>query len=108
MRREGALPHDAGQDGDGGPLPLGDQRGGDRVGHGIDDRVAHVLAECLGAPLVRADGGELHVVAIEPDQLTLHLSGTCSGCPGVTLTTRSVIEPACGPRSSLASTFVAA
>jgi Fe-S cluster biogenesis protein NfuA len=46
------------------------------------------------APLVRADGGELHVVAIEPDQLTLHLSGTCSGCPGVTLTTRSVIEPA--------------
>ena len=46
------------------------------------------------APLVRADGGELHVVAIEPDQLTLHLSGTCAGCPGVTLTTRSVIEPA--------------
>lgn len=46
------------------------------------------------APLVRADGGEVYVVAVEPDQLTLHLAGTCAGCPGVSLTTRSVIEPA--------------
>lgn len=46
------------------------------------------------APLVRADGGELHIVAVEPEMLTLHLSGTCSGCPGVTLTTRGVLEPA--------------
>lgn len=46
------------------------------------------------APLVRADGGELYIVAIEPDQLTLHLAGLCSGCPGATLTKRAVIEPA--------------
>ena len=46
------------------------------------------------APLVRADGGELYLVAIEPDQLTLHLAGLCSGCPGATLTKRAVIEPA--------------
>ena len=58
------------------------------------------------APLVRADGGELHVVGIEPDQVTLHLSGTCSGCPGVTLTTRSVIEPAVHAPAPNAKVFV--
>ena len=36
----------------------------------------------------------LFTLAVEPDQLTLHLAGTCSGCPGVTLTTRAIIEPA--------------
>ncbi len=46
------------------------------------------------APLVRADGGELYLVAVESDHLTLHLAGTCSGCPGAVLTTRGVIEPA--------------
>lgn len=46
------------------------------------------------APLVRADGGELYLVAVEPDQLTLHLAGQCAGCPGATLTARGVIEPA--------------
>jgi Fe-S cluster biogenesis protein NfuA len=46
------------------------------------------------APMVRADGGELYVVAVEPEQVTLHLAGLCSGCPGATLTTRAVIEPA--------------
>ena len=38
--------------------------------------------------------GELYLVAVEPDHLTLHLAGTCSGCPGAVLTTRGVIEPA--------------
>jgi Fe-S cluster biogenesis protein NfuA len=46
------------------------------------------------APLIRADGGEVYVVAVEPDQLTLHLGGRCAGCPGFGLTTKSVIEPA--------------
>lgn len=46
------------------------------------------------APLVRADGGELYVVKVEPDLLTLHLAGACAGCPGVGLTTKNVIEPA--------------
>ncbi|WP_235880214.1 NifU family protein [Polyangium aurulentum] len=46
------------------------------------------------APLVRADQGELYIVAVEPDQITLHLAGMCSGCPGASLTTKSVIEPA--------------
>jgi Fe-S cluster biogenesis protein NfuA len=46
------------------------------------------------APLIRADGGEVYVVAVEADHLTLHLAGTCAGCPGAILTTKSVIEPA--------------
>jgi Fe-S cluster biogenesis protein NfuA len=46
------------------------------------------------APLVRADGGEIYLVAVESDHLTLHLGGQCAGCPGAVLTTRAVIEPA--------------
>jgi Fe-S cluster biogenesis protein NfuA len=57
------------------------------------DQLLKVCREVI-APLVRADGGELYVVAVEPDHLTLHLAGTCAGCPGAVLTTRGVIEPA--------------
>lgn len=57
------------------------------------DQLLRICREVI-APLVRADGGELYLVAIEPDQLTLHLAGLCSGCPGATLTKRAVIEPA--------------
>ena len=57
------------------------------------DQLLKVCREVI-APMVRADGGEIYVVAVEPDQLTLHLAGSCSGCPGATLTTRGVIEPA--------------
>jgi Fe-S cluster biogenesis protein NfuA len=57
------------------------------------DQLLKVCREVI-APLVRADGGEVYVVAVEADHLTLHLAGTCAGCPGATLTTRLVIEPA--------------
>jgi Fe-S cluster biogenesis protein NfuA len=57
------------------------------------DQLLKVCREVI-APLVHADGGELYVVAVEPDHLTLHLAGMCSGCPGATLTARSIIEPA--------------
>jgi Fe-S cluster biogenesis protein NfuA len=57
------------------------------------DQLLKVCREVI-APLVRVDGGEVYIVAVEPDQLTLHLAGTCAGCPGATLTTHSVIEPA--------------
>jgi Fe-S cluster biogenesis protein NfuA len=46
------------------------------------------------APLVEADGGELFVVSIEDASISLHLAGKCSGCPGATLTTAAIIEPA--------------
>jgi Fe-S cluster biogenesis protein NfuA len=57
------------------------------------DQLLKVCKEVI-APLIRADGGELYLVAVEPDHLTLHLAGTCSGCPGAVLTSRGVIEPA--------------
>jgi Fe-S cluster biogenesis protein NfuA len=45
------------------------------------------------APLVRADGGELHIVSVDGASVALHLSGRYSGCPGNTLVRRRVIEP---------------
>jgi Fe-S cluster biogenesis protein NfuA len=57
------------------------------------DQLLKVCKEVI-APLIKSDGGELYVVAVEPDHLTLHLAGTCCGCPGAVLTTRGVIEPA--------------
>jgi Fe-S cluster biogenesis protein NfuA len=57
------------------------------------DQLLKVCKDVI-APLIRADGGELYLVAVEPDHLTLHLAGTCSGCPGAVLTARGVIEPA--------------
>ena len=52
-----------------------------------------VIREIL-APLIHADGGELYVVRAADDTLELHLGGRYAGCPGNTLTTRRVIEPA--------------
>ncbi|MEZ4314302.1 MAG: NifU family protein [Polyangiaceae bacterium] len=57
------------------------------------DQLLRVCREVI-APLVRADGGEIYVVAVEPDSVSLHLAGTCSGCPGKPYTTTAVIEPA--------------
>jgi Fe-S cluster biogenesis protein NfuA len=60
------------------------------------DLRAQLLAVCRDvlAPLVLADGGEIFLVAIEPGAISLHLGGTCSGCPGAQITAASVIEPA--------------
>ena len=52
------------------------------------------ICEDILAPLIRADGGQLFVVAIEADSIALHLAGKCSGCPGATLTSTAIIEPA--------------
>jgi len=52
------------------------------------------ICEDILAPLIRADGGELFVVAIDNDSISLHLAGKCSGCPGATLTSSAIIEPA--------------
>ena len=57
------------------------------------DQLLNVCRDVI-APLIRADGGEVYVVAVEPDHLTLHLAGTCAGCPGATITVKQVIEPA--------------
>lgn len=57
------------------------------------EELLKVCEETL-APLVAADGGEVWLVAADTDEVVLHLAGTCAGCPGATLTSKHVIEPA--------------
>ncbi len=59
----------------------------------VNEAVLETLRAVV-APLIDVDGGELYVVASQGDEVKLHLAGTCAGCPGATLTTRGVIEPA--------------
>lgn len=46
------------------------------------------------APLIRADGGKLYVVAVEANRVSLHLAGRFAGCPGSPLVIKQIIEPA--------------
>lgn len=57
------------------------------------DKVVRALSEFVAA-LVRADGGELYVVSATPDDVHLHLTGTCAGCPGSNMTRERLLEPA--------------
>ena len=52
------------------------------------------VIEDVIAPLVRADGGQLHLVEATDTSVTIHLTGRYAGCPGNTLAHRRVIEPA--------------
>lgn len=55
-------------------------------------RVTKALTEFVAA-LVAADGGELYLVAASNDDVHVHLSGTCAGCPGASMTTERLIGP---------------
>ncbi len=57
------------------------------------DKVVRALSEFVAA-LVRADGGELYVVSATQDDVHLHLTGTCAGCPGSNMTRERLLEPA--------------
>ncbi|MBI4700013.1 MAG: NifU family protein [Deltaproteobacteria bacterium] len=57
------------------------------------DALMELLSTVI-APLVESDGGEVHVVSLGEDEVVLHLTGACSGCPGISITTCAVIEPA--------------
>lgn len=57
------------------------------------EQIARVCREIL-APLIRTDGGEMYLVRFDGDDLYVHLSGTCAGCPGASLTGDKVILPA--------------
>lgn len=45
------------------------------------------------APLIRADQGILYLVEVTDKNVSLHLGGRYSGCPGNTLARRRVLEP---------------
>jgi Fe-S cluster biogenesis protein NfuA len=57
-------------------------------------QVIGALEEFVAA-LVKADGGELYVVSASADDVHLHLSGTCAGCPGAGMTRERLLEPVC-------------
>lgn len=57
------------------------------------EAAVRVVREII-APLIRADGGTVYLVATPKNALSLHLAGRYSGCPGNTLARRHVIEPA--------------
>jgi len=56
------------------------------------EHVVKALSE-LAAPLVKADGGELYLVSASGDDVHVHLTGTCAGCPGATMTRERLLEP---------------
>ena len=46
------------------------------------------------SPLITADGGVMFVVKATSEEVHLHLTGTCAGCPGASHTRDGIIAPA--------------
>lgn len=46
------------------------------------------------APLLRADGAEVFLVSVSPSEVSLHLGGRLSGCPGNALVANTILRPA--------------
>lgn len=59
----------------------------------IKEHVERICQEVLG-PLVATDGGALEILRFDGDDVYIHLSGACAGCPGVSFTTDKIILPA--------------
>lgn len=60
---------------------------------GVNGTVMKALSDFV-VDLVRADGGELYLVSASSDDVHLHLTGTCAGCPGANITRERLLEPA--------------
>jgi Fe-S cluster biogenesis protein NfuA len=58
----------------------------------MNEEILRLCREVL-APLVRADGGEMHLVVGNAEEIQIHLSGTCAGCPGAALTRDRILAP---------------
>ncbi|MGD0674291.1 MAG: NifU family protein [Polyangiaceae bacterium] len=57
------------------------------------EHVERICREII-APLVKVDGGEIHLLRFEGEEVHIHLSGACAGCPGASLTGDRIILPA--------------
>jgi Fe-S cluster biogenesis protein NfuA len=67
------------------------------------EAVVKMCREVL-APLIETDGGQMFLVAINADDVHIHLAGTCAGCPGSSFTAESIVKPALlklAPKSKL-------
>jgi Fe-S cluster biogenesis protein NfuA len=58
----------------------------------VREAILKLCREVLG-PLVHSDGGQMFLVSATADAVHLHLSGACSGCPGVSFTRDEIILP---------------
>ena len=65
--------------------------------------IVKVCREIL-APLIEADGGQMFLVSVSGEDVHIHLSGTCAGCPGSSFTAKAIVGPALtklAPKSKL-------
>jgi Fe-S cluster biogenesis protein NfuA len=59
----------------------------------IKEQITRICREIL-APLVKTDGGEMFLLRVDGDDVHIHLSGACAGCPGASMTGDKVFLPA--------------
>jgi Fe-S cluster biogenesis protein NfuA len=59
----------------------------------MKEQIERICREIL-APLIASDGGEMHLVRFDGEDVHIHLSGACAGCPGAAITGDQVILPA--------------
>jgi Fe-S cluster biogenesis protein NfuA len=59
-----------------------------------EDEAVMKLCRDVLSPLVAADGGVMYIVRADAEEVHLHLTGTCAGCPGAALTRDGIIAPA--------------
>jgi len=56
------------------------------------ETVAKACRDVLAA-LIEADGGRMFLVSATPEDIHIHLAGTCAGCPGSAQTTSRILAP---------------
>jgi Fe-S cluster biogenesis protein NfuA len=62
----------------------------------VDEKMVEQVVKALSdlaVPLVKADGGEVYLVALTAEDVHVHLTGTCAGCPGASMTRERLFEP---------------
>jgi Fe-S cluster biogenesis protein NfuA len=63
------------------------------VDDSVKEQIERICREIL-APIVQTDGGEFYLVRYDGEDVHIHLSGACAGCPGASITGDKVILPA--------------
>jgi len=63
------------------------------VDNNVKEQIERMMREVL-MPLVKSDGGEMYLVRWDGDDVHIHLAGACAGCPGASMTSDKVLQPA--------------
>ena len=59
----------------------------------VKEQIERMMRDVL-MPLVKSDGGEMYLVRWDGDDVHIHLAGACAGCPGASMTSDKVLQPA--------------